>query len=536
MPKLYGYIQGLSPKQNKLLENLYRRKFNEILMPQQALDLARLSFELGRLIGLLLSRRGEVLQVIVGTAQHLPQPVISRARQAETRLSGVGLLRTEFSGKGRVGMGDIVELLRLRLDFLARLHTGKEGLPGQVDFMYLDAESEQGFNQYSFAPGQAQTDPHALVREQEALLSQHARTDEILSQGRALLVSVSNEPKNVALENMEELKQLAVSAGLYVCGQVLQRRPRQDPRTLLGPGKLEEVLGTAFSLNANMLVIEQELSPAQAHHLAMVTGSDLRFIDRTQLILDIFAQRAGSREGKLQIEMAQQRYLLPRLNLRDDGLSRLTGGIGGRGPGETRLEIDRRRVRERLTRLERDLKQVSQQREQRRYLRQQKQLPIISIVGYTNAGKSTLLNALTNSEVLAEDRLFATLDPSSRRMRFPMDKEVIITDTVGFIRHLPLELKKAFAATLEELSQADVILHVADASSPRLKEQIEAVESIMRELDVQHLPTILALNKTDLIENPAELALAYNGLPISALKRDSLRPLMERLQEMLGFS
>ncbi len=533
MSKLYGHIAGLSPRHTKLLLNLYHRKVNEIISLQQAGALSGLSHELGRLVGLVLSRRGEVLQVIVGTAQHLPAPVLSRARVGATRLSGLSLLRTEFGG-GRVGAGDVVELLRMRLDFLARLQVKEGGRPGQLEFMYLDADSPQGFGLHSFYPGKAPQDMRQLALYQEGLLARQEDSVEVGGQGRALLVSVSSEPRAAALDKLEELKQLALSAGLSVCGQVLQRRLKQDPRTLLGPGKLEEVLALAFKQRADMLVIEQDLSPAQAHHLALVTGSDLRFIDRTQLILDIFAQRAGSREGKLQIEMAQQRYLLPRLGQRDDGLSRLTGGIGGRGPGETRLEIDRRRVRERLTRLERELAQVGRQRERRRYLRTQNQLPVISIVGYTNAGKSTLLNALTNSQVLAEDRLFATLDPSSRRLRFPEDKEVIITDTVGFIRDLPKELKKAFAATLEELSQADIILHVADASSSKLNDQIEAVEEIMRELAVTHLPTLLVLNKMDLAENAEELAARHGALPISALKRESLRPLMLKLQQMLG--
>jgi GTP-binding protein HflX len=533
LAKLYGNTQGLSPSQSKRLLNLYRRKITEIIIPQQALDLARLSFELNRLLALALTRRGEVLQVLVGSAQHLPPPVLDRARYGAGRLSGVAILRTELGGKGRLGMGDAVEILRLRLDFLARLRVGESGLPTKVEFLYLDAASAGGIGQLDFYPGQAEQDLRALVLSQEEALSSRGETFNTAG-GSALLVSVSSEAKDTVLDNLDELRQLAVSAGLKVCGQVLQRR-QPDPQTLLGPGKLEEVLGQAFSVGADMLVLEQELSPAQAHHLALSTGSELRFIDRTQLILDIFAQRAGSREGKLQIEMAQQRYLLPRLSLRDDGLSRLSGGIGGRGPGETRLEIDRRRVRERLGRLEQELAQVSRQREDRRHLRQRNRLPVISIVGYTNAGKSTLLNALTNSHTLAEDRLFATLDPSSRRLRFPEDREVLITDTVGFIRNLPQELKRAFAATLEELSQASLILHVADASSPKVEEQIKAVEDILLELELMAMPRLLVLNKMDKAgADIARLLSKYQALAVCALKRESLRPLLAQLQQMIG--
>jgi GTP-binding protein HflX len=533
LPKLYGSIQGLSPSQNKRLLNLYRRKIYEIIIAQQASDLARLSWDINRLIALLLNRRGEVAQVIVGSAQHIPQPELARARRGAGRLSGWGILRTELSGNGRIGMGDIVELLRLRLDFIARLQVEGSGVPSRVDFSYLGTGGNHGIEKLSFFPGQIEQDLRALVLRQEDALNKEAASWN-RTHDNALLISVSGEPKTMALDNLEELRQLACSAGLKVCGQILQRRNQPDPKTLLGPGKLEEVLGQAFNSGANILVIEQDLSPAQAHHLALVTGSDLRFIDRTQLILDIFAQRAGSREGKLQIEIAQQRYLLPRLSLRDDGLSRLSGGIGGRGPGETRLEIDRRRVRERLGRLENELDKVSRQREERRHLRQQNRLPVISLVGYTNAGKSTILNALTNSRTLTEDRLFATLDPSSRRLRFPEDKAVLITDTVGFIRNLPAELKRAFNATLEELSQASLILHIADASSPNVEEQIEAVEGILRELEILNLPRLLVLNKMDKAGDITALIRKYQALPVCALRRESLRPLLEKLQQMIA--
>ena len=285
-------------------------------------------------------------------------------------------------------------------------------------------------------------------------------------------------------------------------------------------------------LGANLLLFDQELSPSQTR--SVTDHTDLRVIDRTQLILDIFASRATSREGKLQIEMAQLKYLLPKLTTRDDALSRLTGGIGARGPGETRLEIDKRRINDRLARLSKELENVGKQRYHRRQRRRKREVPVISLVGYTNAGKSTLLNTLTNSGILAEDMLFATLDPTSRRLRFPEDMEVIVTDTVGFIRNLPAGLLKAFASTLEELHEADLLVHVIDRSNPAWRQQAEVVESLLAELELDDIPCLRVLNKIDLLDaEERERAIQDEGIGISANERDSLHPLIERAQVML---
>ena len=281
------------------------------------------------------------------------------------------------------------------------------------------------------------------------------------------------------------------------------------------------------------MIFDTELNPAQIR--SITNQMDLKIIDRTQLILDIFAQRAQSREGKLQVELAQLKYLLPRLITKNTAMSRLTGGIGGRGPGETKLEINRRRVRDRIVNLEKALKQVRKQRKQQKARRNKMGLPVISIVGYTNAGKSTLLNTLTKSNVLAESRLFATLDPSSRRLRFPKDMEVIITDTVGFIRNLPKELMVAFRATLEELESADLLLHVIDTSNPRFEEQIKSVEKILEDLNLRNVPTVYVLNKQDLVpeEEVAQYCRRYNAISVSATEAGTLTPVIERMESIL---
>jgi GTP-binding protein HflX len=288
-------------------------------------------------------------------------------------------------------------------------------------------------------------------------------------------------------------------------------------------------------MDANLLIFDHELTAAQVRSITDFT--EMKVVDRTQVILDIFARRAHSREGKIQVELAQLKYRLPRLTRQDAALSRLAGGIGGTGPGETKLEVDRRRIRERIHHLEKELKNIGKARGQRRVKREKTGLPVISIVGYTNAGKSTLLNTLTKSEVFTEDRLFATLDPKSSRLRFPRDAEAVITDTVGFIRDLPKELVTAFSATLDELQEADILLHVIDAGNPAFEAQVAAVEKILAELDLIGKPTLRVFNKADLVWDRALLAnlcRRFKAVAISALSPATLPPLMERLEAMIG--
>jgi GTPase len=356
---------------------------------------------------------------------------------------------------------------------------------------------------------------------------------------RGILISVTKESMEEAEDSLEELRELARTAGVTILDSTIQRPRQFSPRYLMGEGKMREVVIRALQLGATILIFDQELSPAQVRSISEMT--ELKVIDRSQLILDIFARRATSLDGKVQVELAQLKYLLPRLVGRGVQMSRLMGGIGGRGPGETKLEVDRRRIRDRIAKLERELAELSHGRYQRRQKRVRAGVPIISIVGYTNAGKSTLLNTLTQSHVFTEDLLFATLDTSSRRLRFPREREVIITDTVGFIRSLPKSLLGAFKATLEELQDADLLLHVVDCSNPRCEDQINQVEEILRELDLTDKPRQLVFNKSDQLtevkrKNPLvfmknrRLALRLGAITIAANDKKTLPPLIAELE------
>jgi GTP-binding protein HflX len=356
---------------------------------------------------------------------------------------------------------------------------------------------------------------------------------------QALLISVTGLPHAEAVDSIDELKELARTAGVEILDTVIQRPRQFNPRFLMGEGKMREVVIRALRLGATLLVFDQELTPAQVRSISAMT--ELKVIDRSQLILDIFARRARSLDGKVQVELAQLKYLLPRLTGKGVQMSRLMGGIGGRGPGETKLEIDRRRIRDRIARLERELVELSRDRYQRRQKRIKAGLPIVSIVGYTNAGKSTLLNTLTRSAVFTENLLFATLDTSTRRLRFPREREVIITDTVGFIRSLPKSLMGAFKATLEELQDADLLLHLVDCANPRFEEQISQVEQILAELDLAEKPRLLVFNKADQLPEMKQkdplafmkvkhLARRLDAITIAARDKGSIEPLLAQME------
>jgi len=538
MKKLFGNTAGLKANQIRRLENFYRRRIQPKFLISQELtrDLSKLSHEIRRQIGLLVNRQGKVAFVIVGDSRKIVIPPIREYRAAPGRLKGLRCIHTHLT-KEPLTNDDLTDLALLRLDMMAAVVNGENGMPEKVYVGHILPKTSIG-NPYQILPplppSQLDIDCLAMIQALEnelARVSRGVAADSGME--RALLVAVSSGSKQNGVEPLSELKSLAKSSGIAVVGTVSQQRSRNRARFFIGPGKLQDLAILALQEAATVIIFNQELSPSQIR--SITNQIELKVIDRTQLILDIFAQRAQTREGKLQVELAQLKYLLPRLILKNTAMSRLTGGIGGRGPGETKLEINRRRVRDRIVRLEKELLAVRKQRKQQRALRQKKGLSVISIIGYTNAGKSTLLNTLTKSNVLAESRLFATLDPSSRRLKFPRDTEVIITDTVGFIKDLPKDLLVAFRATLEELENADLLLHVIDISNPQYSAQIESVETILSDLNLQHTASIRVLNKRDLL-NPAtiqKINRALRGTAVSAKDKSTLMPLIEQMETMI---
>jgi len=539
MQEVHGNTLGLKQSHLHALRRTYRRRVSaeQVISTELARHLTEVSRETNRQVGVLLDRKGDVQWVVVGDASKLTLPDVGRARAGSHRLRGLRLVHTHLRGEP-LTRDDHTDLALLRLDSVTALEVLEDGLPGRVHLAHLVPENAQGALWKDEAAPSVHELDYDAVAGPLALEEEFARASAARRTGgreRAILVGVGGKGKGRAdaEASLAELRELARSAGVEVIDASVQMRRDPDPRTLIGKGKLEDILLRSMQLMADLIIFDADLSPSQAIHIAEATA--LKILDRTQLILDIFAQRAQSADGKLQVELAQLEYLYPRLVGRDDSLSRLAGGIGGRGPGETKLEIDRRRVRDRITQLKRRIEALSSDRQVRRKRRNARGLPVISIVGYTNAGKSTLLNALTDSEVLAEDKLFATLDPTSRRLRFPRDREVIITDTVGFIRDLPEDLVNAFRATLEELDDADLLLHVADAADPHLDAHVKAVEKILGDLGLQETPRLLVLNKVDRLR-PGEgeaAAMARGGVAISAATRTGLPELLHRCDRIL---
>jgi GTP-binding protein HflX len=543
MPEVYGNTLGLAPQAVNALERIYRRRIplDRIATPELVRSLADASRATKRQVGALVHRSGQVDYVVVGSATGLLLPDIGRLRAAQGRFRALRLVHTHLFGEG-LTHDDLVDLTRLRLDLVAAILLSPDGEPRSLTWAYNTPPANRPGESFEIVGpvpyGHAQPHFGQLISSLEDEFNRQTRTRETRGKdGRAILIHVGTKRglgrHNSAEARLAELQSLAHTAGVEVVDRIVQMRDRIDPKLVMGRGKLEDVVIRAIELDAETLIFDCDLSPVQVNSITAHT--DLKVIDRSQLILDIFAQRAETRDGKLQVELAQLKYRLPKLGIRDDALSRLTGGIGGRGPGETKLEIGRRRARERIHRLERELKDLARSRHERRHRRCRSTVPVVAVLGYTNAGKSTLLNTLTGAKVLAEDRLFATLDTRARQLRLPGGTQCVLTDTVGFIRDMPRDLFAAFRATFEEAADADLLLVVADGADPEHSEHLRTTETVLTALGVQSTPRLLVFNKLDLVhpEERSALEQVPNAVSVCALRRETLQALLRRVEEKL---
>jgi GTP-binding protein HflX len=536
---------GLKPNQIDKVGRIYRRRISpqKLLTPELAHLLCEISSEIRRQVGVLIGRRGSIEFVTVGDQKGLTIPSLPRYRTGILRLRGLRLIHTHLQEEP-LTQEDLTDLVLLRLDMITALTIDGNGIPGLVYSAHLLPENPEG-KIWEIEPpsslGHLDIDFLKWIQSLEDEFQRGQRP--ILLKGskeKAILISVSRERRRDLESSMMELKELAESSGLFVVNTIIQRPQKISPTTLIGEGRLKDLLVHCLQLGVDLIIFDQDLTPGQMASISDRT--ELRVLDRTQLILDIFAQRAHTLDGKVQVELAQLKYLLPRLAKKTMALSRLTGGIGGRGPGETKLEIDRRRVRDRIHFLEKELEKLSVGRQQMRMRRAKTGIPMLSIIGYTNAGKTTLFNLLTKSRFQVEDRMFSTLDTATRRLRLLIPNpevnkthEIVITDTVGFIRDLPKDLIGAFRPTFDELQESTLLIHLIDMSNSSFQEHIEEVEKILLELKLSHIPVLRVFNKEDKLSRSEVVTICrkYDGISITALQPDSLRKFFSAVEEKL---
>lgn len=538
-----GNTSGLSPSDFRRIQRLAQRRIPdfEIITLELARELYFLSHHLQRRIALLISREGQVEEIVIGTKDIFYLPDLGRYRLGRGRLRRLRLVFADLSsrkGEARIPSDVYADLEKLRLDAVVSVKEERNRMLMSYAHILPRSKGEERHLRTERVEDLAKyrLDFRGLMESLEEELSDVSGYS---GKGGALLVGVYSKELRDPESRIRELQSLAETAGLRVIDRIVQRR-NPDPRTLLGKGKLEEIMIQCVRDDAELLIFDGELRPSQWR--SITNSTDLKVIDRSMLILDIFAQRAQSNEGRLQVELAQLRYNLPRLVEKDTGLSRLTGGIGGRGPGETKLEIGRRRIRDRISFLEKKIDQLSYQRQIRRLRREDRNVPLVSLIGYTNAGKSSLFNALSKANVSVQDKLFATLDPAQRRIVLPYEGapgtlvHLVLADTVGFIRDLPAELSNAFRATLEEIRGAKLLLHVVDGADPEALQRKTAVEVILKEMELDKLPTLILVNKSDSLspERRTEIAREFpQGFLVSALERKGLAPLREEIERIL---
>lgn len=530
-----GNLTGIKSAMLDRLKSLYdfKQGLDEFASFELLSELCACSGEINREISVYISRDGSIVDVSVGDSAKVSMPSMRLVRN-EDRLCGVRCIHTHPSGDGRLSGVDLGTLRSMKLDCMAAVGVS-DGKPTQLYAAYLGDFDEDTGSRAALVYGPMR--PYKLP--QKALIAEIFNSDdrfrsttkevEAVEQERAVLVGMDNDE---GYDTLEELNELAKTAGTLVVGKVRVRRRTIDNATYVGSGKANELSLMGSELEADLFIFDDELSAIQLRTLEETLGA--RVIDRTTLILDIFAARATSREGKLQVELAQMRYRLPRLIGQGQILSRLGGGIGTRGPGEKKLEIDRRRIRRRVFELETELSEIEKQRGLRRESRKANRIPLVALVGYTNAGKSTMLNALTDSNVLAEDKLFATLDPVVRKITLSGGTEALLSDTVGFINKLPHDLVEAFKSTLEEVSNSDLILQVVDISCPYHEKQMRVVDGVLESLHAADIPRIIVFNKADAIASCDLPAESENRLNVSALRGTGIEKLLSAVELKLN--
>ncbi len=530
-----GNLTGIKSAMLDRLNSLYdfKQGLDEFASFELLSELCACSGEINREISVYISRDGSIVDVSVGDSAKVSMPSMRLVRN-EDRLCGVRCIHTHPSGDGRLSGVDLGTLRSMKLDCMAAVGVS-DGKPTQLYAAYLGDFDEDTGSRAALVYGPMR--PYKLP--QKALIAEIFNSDdrfrsttkevEAVEQERAVLVGMDNDE---GYDTLEELNELAKTAGALVVGKVRVRRRTIDNATYVGSGKANELSLMGSELEADLFIFDDELSAIQLRTLEETLGA--RVIDRTTLILDIFAARATSREGKLQVELAQMRYRLPRLIGQGQVLSRLGGGIGTRGPGEKKLEIDRRRIRRRVFELETELSEIEKQRGLRRESRKANRIPLVALVGYTNAGKSTMLNALTDSNVLAEDKLFATLDPVVRKITLSGGTEALLSDTVGFINKLPHDLVEAFKSTLEEVSNSDLILQVVDISCPYHEKQMRVVDGVLESLHAADIPRIIVFNKADAIASCDLPAESENRINVSALRGTGIEKLLSAVELKLN--
>lgn len=544
MREIKGNIKGIRDSVIAELQKLYDMQSPQLVSQELAVKLADITEYINREISVYITRSGQIIEIAVGDNATVELPSFS-GRRGAGRLSGIRCIHTHPGGNPYLSGVDISALKNNKYDAMVAIGVvSPDFTKSELTFgLITGIDSNENYTAECYGPYSIEDAENInfvnTVSTIERILDKQTGTAslQVMSE-RAILIGMEwgrNDSLWTVDDSLEELKQLADTAGATVIKKFIQKRPKPDPAFFIGRGKVQELALYAQQENIDLCIFDDELSPAQQRNIESVMG--IRILDRTALILDIFAQRARTNEGKLQVELAQLQYTLPRIMGKGLMLSRLGGGIGTRGPGETKLEVDRRRIRDRIAFIKEQIEKVKAVRSLHRSKRKKNNVFEVSLVGYTNAGKSTLLNTLTNSDIYAKDQLFATLDPTTRQLTLPNKQEIIITDTVGFIQRLPHQLIAAFRSTLEVVTEADLLVHVIDVSHELYKEQAAAVHEVLKEIGAETKPVITVYNKIDKLPPDSKLAdrlaLEEDTVCISAAKKLNLEALQQMIESHL---